>query len=210
MKAEPLPTVIQFDHCAPQPWRNGGGVTREMLAWTSPSSSYSRASDWTLRVSVADIERDGPFSRFDGVDRRFAVLDGAGVELNIEGNTSLIQGGDPPVGFRGEAQVGCRLLAGSTRDLNLMVKRSEGSPVMAKAIAGSGFGTGLTWRALFTFSPALLHLDEHRQMMELPARSLCWSDKPDQVWHLAQAQHAYWLGFREPVAAPRERRHTQR
>ena len=30
------------------PWRNGGGVTRELLAW--PDSK-----DWALRVSVADV-----------------------------------------------------------------------------------------------------------------------------------------------------------
>mgnify|MGYP003694612933 CR=1 FL=1 len=38
-----------------------------------------------MRVSVADVATDGPFSTFAGVDRWFAVLDGAGVVLTIGG-----------------------------------------------------------------------------------------------------------------------------
>jgi environmental stress-induced protein Ves len=34
-----------------------------------------------VRLSVADIERDGPFSAFAGLIRWFAVLSGAGVLL---------------------------------------------------------------------------------------------------------------------------------
>ena len=51
-------------------WRNGGGRTRELLAWPD-------AADWKVRVSVADVESDGPFSAFPGVQRWFAVLEGA-------------------------------------------------------------------------------------------------------------------------------------
>ena len=34
---------------AAQPWRNGGGITRELLAWPVASDQ------WALRVSVAQI-----------------------------------------------------------------------------------------------------------------------------------------------------------
>ena len=66
--------VVRVDSAAPQAWRNGGGVTRELLVWPN-------AEDWLVRLSVAEIERDGPFSAFAGVDRWFAVLSGAGVLL---------------------------------------------------------------------------------------------------------------------------------
>ena len=66
--------LVDLAATAPQPWRNGGGLTRELLAW--PGSG-----DWVLRVSVADIEADGPFSAFPGIDRWFTVLSGAGVRL---------------------------------------------------------------------------------------------------------------------------------
>ncbi|MFG5407966.1 HutD family protein [Piscinibacter sakaiensis] len=38
-----------------QPWRNGGGHTREL--WTWPADG-----PWQARLSVADIAADGPFS----------------------------------------------------------------------------------------------------------------------------------------------------
>jgi len=66
------PSVVQLGDAAPRRWRNGGGVTRELPAWPSPQ-------EWRVRVSVADVEREGPFSSFPGVDRWFAVIDGAGV-----------------------------------------------------------------------------------------------------------------------------------
>ncbi|MEO8526020.1 MAG: HutD family protein [Caldimonas sp.] len=58
-------TVARFADTAAQPWRNGGGVTRELLAWPG-------VGDWCVRVSIADIEADGPFSTFSGVQRESA------------------------------------------------------------------------------------------------------------------------------------------
>ena len=70
--------LIRLNEVAPVPWRNGGGVTRELLAWPSPD-------DWALRISVAEVERDGPFSQYPGVQRWFAVLSGGGVRLTVAG-----------------------------------------------------------------------------------------------------------------------------
>ena len=53
-----------------QPWKNGGGVTR-LLA--------ERHSDW--RVSLADVEANGPYSRFDGMTRLSLIVEGKGVVL---------------------------------------------------------------------------------------------------------------------------------
>ena len=64
--------AIHVDEVAPQRWRNGGGFTRELLAWPAVEA-------WRLRVSVAEVESDGPFSSFPAVERWFAVLDGNGV-----------------------------------------------------------------------------------------------------------------------------------
>ena len=47
------PRVIRVDAIQPQRWRNGGGWTRELLA-------VPDAENWRIRVSVADIESDGP------------------------------------------------------------------------------------------------------------------------------------------------------
>jgi uncharacterized protein len=101
---------------APVPWKNGGGVTRELLAWPS-------AQDWSIRVSVADIERDGPFSAFPKVERHFAVLEGEGIELEGVG---AIRRGSEPIMFDGAEARECRLIAGATRDLNVMIRRDSG------------------------------------------------------------------------------------
>lgn len=108
--------VVRVDSAAPQAWRNGGGVTRELLAWPN-------AEDWCVRLSVADIERDGPFSAFAGVDRWFAVLSGAGVLLGNPVQT--VRRDDGAINFAGESAPDCHLIDGATRDLNLMIRRDR-------------------------------------------------------------------------------------
>lgn len=97
------------------PWRNGGGVTRELLAL--PTSS-----DWDLRLSVADIDSDGPFSTFLNVPRTFAVIDGQGVLLTWPEKSLTVKVGDAPIVFDGSHPPVSHLLAGPVRDLNLMCR----------------------------------------------------------------------------------------
>lgn len=118
-------TVVRFDDVKPQPWKNGGGVTRELLAWPN-------ADDWVMRLSVADIEHDGPFSKFPGVDRWFAVLSGNGVRLGSP--TKAIQCTDEAFYFDGALAPDCELIDGPTRDLNLMIRRDAASGWMKRAV----------------------------------------------------------------------------
>jgi environmental stress-induced protein Ves len=151
--------------CPFVPWRNGCGRTRELLSWPS-------AADWQVRVSVAEIEADGPFSAFAGIDRCFAVLDGAGVVLALPGGDRRLTPGDGAAAFPGEAAPMCRLLDGPTRDLNLMVRRGVGQAWMQRTPSGTG-----RWHGLYADG------------------TLWWSDDPDEplparpakdgVWHLA-------------------------
>ena len=73
-------SIVDPARIAKTPWKNGGGVTRELLTWPV-------ADDWRVRVSIADVERDGRFSSFPGVRRWFAVLEGEGVRLRIGSST---------------------------------------------------------------------------------------------------------------------------
>lgn len=100
------------------PWKNGGGVTREIAAW--PPGAGLDAFHW--RISLADVAADGPFSAFPGVDRILTVIGGEGLVLDIEGRTMRLQPG-APFAFPGETSVMARLTAGPIRDLNLMVRR---------------------------------------------------------------------------------------
>lgn len=100
------------------PWKNGRGSTREVVVLPEGAS----IADFTVRVSVATVSEDGPFSPFPGVDRWIAVLDGPGMDLDVDGALVPL---DPGVGvaFSGDAQVSGRLRGGSVRDLNLMARR---------------------------------------------------------------------------------------
>lgn len=110
--------VLRAADRAATPWKNGGGVTREVAAW--PPGADLDAFDW--RVSLADVAADGPFSAFPGVDRVLTLIAGDGLALEIEGRTVRLEPG-APFAFPGEAAVAARLAAGPIRDLNVMVRR---------------------------------------------------------------------------------------
>jgi uncharacterized protein len=181
-------TLIRADDVAPQAWRNGGGTTRELLAWPG-------AEDWRARVSVADIACDGPFSVYAGVRRWFAVLKGAGVELTIDGEARQITRNDAPCDFAGDATTHCRLLDGPTRDLNLMLRAASGGLRLVD--------DGLPWQpqaaqcGLFSAVAGHCRADDH-DAIALPAYALLWFDPaPASLQFLAGQRPAgatgWWL-----------------
>jgi environmental stress-induced protein Ves len=99
------------------PWRNGGGVTREVAAF--PLGAGMDAFAW--RISLADIAADGPFSAFPGVDRVLTVIEGSGLVLDIDDRRLALDAA--PIAFAGEAPAEARLTQGPIRDLNVMVRR---------------------------------------------------------------------------------------
>ncbi|HVZ44351.1 MAG TPA: HutD family protein [Ramlibacter sp.] len=111
--------VVEPDEVERTPWRNGRGTTRELLAWP-------HREEWRVRVSVADIGQDGPFSRYMGAERWFSVLEGAGVALKVGGGTQLLTPDSEPFRFLGSADAHCSLLRGPTIDMNLMALPGAG------------------------------------------------------------------------------------
>jgi uncharacterized protein len=166
-------------------WKNGGGVTHELLAWP-PGAGNS----WLVRVSVATIAGDGPFSRFPGVQRWFAVLEGDGVALEHTAAVVECRPGHTPWTFEGSDAPMCRLLGSATRDLNLML-RDHGA--MRRCADQPQLGGSWRWRALFTHEAATLLVDGAPHA--LPPDTLAWSDDPTpSTWSLAHATaQAYWL-----------------
>lgn len=164
--------VVNAETVAAQPWRNGGGVTRELLAW--PSSA-----GWTVRVSVADITRDGPFSAYEGVDRAFAVLRGEGVRLGDFERMCTVASG--VFAFDGALAPACALIDGPTRDLNLMVRRPDARGTMLRARDAERDPwwreedpSGAVLRAVFTRDGCAV--DAAEGAVELGPMSLAWSD----------------------------------
>lgn len=187
--------LVHVDQVAPVPWRNGGGVTRELWAWPS-------AAHWQVRISVADIAQDGPFSAYPGVDRWFAVIEGAGVALAFAHGTCTLGPDDAPLPFDGAAAPGCRLRAGPTRDLNLMSLRSAGRGRMQRVVAGMPWQCAVPLRAVFAATPLQLQVDA-AEPLHLPAGTLAvHTSAAGQAWAVHGAEpRAWWLGF-EPEGAP--------
>ena len=182
-----------------QPWRNGGGATRELLTWPGASGE-----DWALRVSVAQIERDGPFSAFHGIDRWFAVVNGAGVRLQFGSQTHRVTQGSEPLAFDGAAAPGCELLDGMTLDINLMVRRNAGHANMQRARPEAVWRAGDEWRALYTNGPARLQI-EGRFVADLAAAALVWHPYAGgAAWSFHPTEAAtlgWWLSF-QPRGRP--------
>lgn len=119
--------ITRWDDVPPRAWKNGGGSTRELVTW--PPGSTTEDFDW--RISVADIVAAAAFSRFPGVRRRTAALQGA-VELLIDGRsvnlTAFATAGRTPtiangVSYDGGADVRCEPpLSSPTRLLNVMTR----------------------------------------------------------------------------------------
>lgn len=176
----------------PQPWRNGGGTTQELLAWPPGAPA------WLLRISVARIDADGPFSRFEGVQRWFSVLDGAGVVLQRPGGPVSLTPTSAPLGFDGADAPGCQLINGPTRDLNLMALAGAGRTGMARVVAGQALVGAHRWRGLYTAVAAQLHTGPG-PALALPAHSLAWADEDlAPAWHCtsttaATPLPAWWL-----------------
>lgn len=105
-----------------QPWKNGGGVTREVVC--RPAGADMARFDW--RISIAQIGSSGPFSVFSGIDRVITLLEGPGVRLRSDDGMIDHQLNQPlePFSFPGEAIVQADLLGAESHDFNVMTRRS--------------------------------------------------------------------------------------
>ncbi|GGJ94680.1 HutD/Ves family protein [Pseudomonas matsuisoli] len=104
-------------HYTAMPWKNGAGTTLEIA---KEGAGEDGEYDW--RLSLAQIDADGPFSTFPGYRRIITVLQGDGMVLNVDGADSDELGPYQPFGFEGAATVNCRLLGSAIEDFNLIYR----------------------------------------------------------------------------------------
>lgn len=155
---------IESSRVAPQPWKNGGGRTRALFAWPS-------AQDWVFRISLADVERSGPFSAFPGVDRHIAIVRGGAVTLKFDGGRPAVALSAVPFRFDGELAPDCEVPGEAATDLNLMIDkaRGEGSLALADSHEWTGAAASATaWRGAFTADAAQLAIGPQRRMSLTP------------------------------------------
>lgn len=103
-----------------QPWKNGGGVTREVALL--PQGAGFDDFDW--RVSIADVQTAGPFSRFDNIDRTLMILRGR-LHLAFADREVTLDPGSAPFVFPGDAACSGTPLGGPVTDLNVMTRRGR-------------------------------------------------------------------------------------
>jgi len=164
------PLLIHAREIASQPWRNGGGRTRELLTWPAGRPQ------WQLRLSLAEVSRDGPFSPYPGIERWFAVVDGVGVQLRIGADVHRLDPGHEPLCFDGSLPAACTLIDGTTTDLNLM--HSGGRARMSRAQSAVAWRSPLPQRGLFTRCAGIWRADGAASL-QLPAYSLLWFEHAD-------------------------------
>ena len=155
--------IIRFASLAAVAWKNGGGLTREYAV--GPAGAGLDAFDW--RVSAADVGKDGPFSRFDGVDRTLAVLDGDGLELRFAHQTAWLSPTSDAFAFPGDVPAEARLTGGPIRDLNVMTRRAAWRHAVRRLTlrADEGVGLGGDVNLVVAEEPCALRIGDRREAL---------------------------------------------
>ena len=117
-------------------WKNGGGTTTELAI----SPQNADLSNFLWRLSIAEVDADGPFSLFPGCNRTVMLIDGGGMTLDAGeyGSIPLIE----PLqakSFSGDWPVVGRLISGPVRDFNLIVRRDAAQGSLNAVVFDSGY-----------------------------------------------------------------------
>lgn len=104
--------IIRQADLVEKPWKNGGGITRDI-------AEHYDGETLLWRLSMADVDSDGPFSAFAGLTRVLTVIRGSGMVLHSPESDAPADYAQP-VTFDGATPITASLTNGSIRDFNLM------------------------------------------------------------------------------------------
>lgn len=110
-------TIVRASDLHPTPWRNGRGVTRDVVTHLGSDGALA----W--QISIADLTQDADFSHFPFCERAFTLVEGDPVELDFEGRASMRCAGLVPARFPGDWPTRCRLTGGPARAFNAISDR---------------------------------------------------------------------------------------
>jgi environmental stress-induced protein Ves len=113
----------------PQPWKNGGGITRDIAAFPDGAGM----DDFQWRICMAEISDTGPFSAFPGVDRHLTVLSGR-LQLDFADRQYVLNPGRT-LTFEGDTLASGTPLMPVT-DLNVMTRRGQVSAEVRPVASG--------------------------------------------------------------------------
>ena len=131
-------------------WKNCLGWTREIVRVQARPDGESAEEDWDLRLSIAELERNAPFSLYPGMDRELVLLQGEGLRLRFtDGEVRDLAKPHARTRFAGERALDGELLGGPTRDFNLMWRRDAlDAELHLRPLIGPTLfftGTGIAW-----------------------------------------------------------------
>jgi environmental stress-induced protein Ves len=109
---------------AATPWRNGGGLTRQ-IASGSTRHADADADAWDWRISVADVVEEGSFSVFAGTDRQSALAAGNTLHLRCGDELLAFAALGDLHAFAGEMALTSDLPDGPVRLFNVMTRRDS-------------------------------------------------------------------------------------
>jgi hypothetical protein len=116
-----LPVIVPKSQQRNMRWKNGRGITREVICL--PQGSTIDSFDW--RVSVARVEHGGVFSLFPGVDRSLAIIEGMGITIECAEYRQVLTPDSDIFTFEGETPFNSALIDGNVLDFNVMTRRAR-------------------------------------------------------------------------------------
>jgi uncharacterized protein len=125
------------------------------------------------------------------VQRWFAVLEGAGVALNIAGKQHTQTKKSAPLCFDGSAATDCRLIGGETRDFNLMLDRCLGTMQTMTGKLTYRATTG-QWLAVYSHSHQTT-LESQGQRLHVPPQHLVWTQCDTDCDITVSSECALWM-----------------
>lgn len=125
----PVIELLPSDQHRVEPWANGAGSTTVILR--EPDSD-----DWRVRVSVAMVEHDGPFSELPGTRRVLVPLDSAMILRFPDGSEQSARRFGS-LRFDGSPAPSACLPEGATRDFNLMLRHGARADVHPRTLVDS-------------------------------------------------------------------------
>ncbi|MGJ9401703.1 HutD/Ves family protein [Arthrobacter sp. KK5.5] len=115
MHSNETPPIVRAADLRTERWRNGGGTTREIARGPKGAG----ADDWGWRISLADVDKAGPFSVFPGTERILTVVEGELLVLTVGGREQGLER-HRPFRFDGGVPTSATLPTGGIRDLNVI------------------------------------------------------------------------------------------
>jgi len=119
----PILRILTKEEYRSTPWENGRGLTSDILLLPEGATRQ----DFDIRVSIAPIVADAPFSSFPGIDRHITLFHGGELELTFPTRSLRLMPMRPLCFDNGEPPT-AHLVEGPVQVFNVSTRRGRFSP----------------------------------------------------------------------------------